>query len=53
MDTESKPFFFATVDLQKEVLTTIHACICVVLPVKMESTKVQTFGKLRMLGTSN
>ena len=43
----------ATVDLQKEVLTTIYACICVVLPEKTKSTKVQTLGELRMRGTSN
>ena len=43
----------ATVDLQKEVLTTIYACICVVLPEKTKSTKVQTLGELHMRGTSN
>ena len=39
----------ATVDLKKVP----YACICVVLPVKMKSTKVQTLGELRMRGTSN
>ena len=45
--------FFATVDLQKEELTTIYASICVVLPVKMKSTKVQTLGELRMRDIAN
>ena len=43
----------ATVDLQNEVLTTIYACIFVVLPEKTKSTKVQTLGEQYMRGTSN